>query len=101
MSDQFLPQDEPPERGRPTRVQPHNIAAEEAVLGAMLLSREAIADAIEIVTADDLYKPAHQKIFNAITSLFAAGEPADIVTVADELERSGFLEGLGGNATLI
>ena len=67
----------------------------------MLLSREAIADAIEIVTADDLYKPAHQKIFNAITSLFAAGEPADIVTVADELERSGFLEGLGGNATLI
>ena len=39
----------------------------------MLLSREAIADAIEIVTADDLYKPAHQKIFNAITSLFAAG----------------------------
>ena len=54
MSDQFLPPDEPPERGRPTRVPPHNIAAEEAVLGAMLLSREAIADAIEIVTADDL-----------------------------------------------
>ena len=55
MSDQFLPPDEPPERGRPTRVPPHNIAAEEAVLGAMLLSREAVADAIDIVTADGLY----------------------------------------------
>ena len=64
----------------------------------MLLTREAVADAIEIVTDDDFYKPAHQKIFRAITSLFATGEPADIVTVADELDRAGLLEGIGGNS---
>ena len=104
MSDQFSPPEEsfdnPPQR-RPSRVPPHNIAAEESVLGAMLLTKEAVADAIEIVSSDDFYKPAHQKIFNAITALFAAGEPADIVTVADELGRAGMLEGMGGNATLI
>ena len=101
MSDQFLPPDEPPERRRPARVPPNNIVAEESVLGAMLLTREAVADAIEIVTDDDFYKPAHQKIFRAITSLFATGEPADIVTVADELDRAGLLEGIGGNSKLI
>ncbi|HJM28714.1 MAG: replicative DNA helicase [Acidimicrobiales bacterium] len=104
MSDQFLPpepsDDNPPQR-RAGRVPPHNIAAEESVLGAMLLTKEAIADAIEILSSDDFYKPAHQKIFNAITALFAAGEPADIVTVADELGRAGMLDGMGGNATLI
>ena len=104
MSDQFSPPEEPfdnPPQRRPSRVPPHNIAAEESVLGAMLLTKEAVADAIEIVSSDDFYKPAHQKIFNAITALFAAGEPADIVTVADELGRAGMLEGMGGNATLI
>ena len=104
MSDQFLPPEEPfdsPPQRRSPRVPPHNIPAEESLLGAMLLSKEAIADAIEIVDSDDFYKPAHQKIFNAITALFAAGEPADIVTVADELGRAGMLDGMGGNATLI
>ncbi len=104
MSDQFLPpeppDDNPPQR-RAGRVPPHNIAAEESVLGAMLLTKEAIADAIEILSSDDFYKPAHQKIFDAITALFASGEPADIVTVADELGRAGMLDGMGGNATLI
>ena len=104
MSDQFLPPDEPydtPPQRSPSRLPPHNMAAEESVLGAMLLTKEAIADAIEIITSEDFYKPAHQKIFNAITALFAAGEPADIVTVADELGRSGMLDGIGGNLSLI
>ncbi|MEC7845346.1 MAG: replicative DNA helicase [Actinomycetota bacterium] len=104
MSDQYLPPEEPfenPPQRRSPRVPPHNIAAEESVLGAMLLTKEAIADAIEILNADDFYKPANQKIFNAITALFATGEPADIVTVADELGRAGMLDGIGGNAALI
>jgi replicative DNA helicase len=70
------------------RVPPHNIEAEESLLGAMLLSRDAIADAIERVNAEDFYKPAHAEIFRAITSLYAQGEPADPVTVAEELRRS-------------
>ncbi|MDG2300960.1 MAG: replicative DNA helicase [Acidimicrobiales bacterium] len=105
MSDQFLSSDGPsvtaPTQRRSQRVPPHNLAAEESLIGAMLMSKDAVADAIEIVTGEDFYKPAHQHIFNAITSLFGGGEPADIVTVADELSRANLLEGIGGNATLI
>ena len=78
------------------RIPPHNLEAEESLLGAMLLSRDAIAAAIEICSAEDFYKPAHGHIFEAITSLYSQGEPADPVTVADELRRAGLLEAIGG-----
>ncbi|MGH9186153.1 MAG: replicative DNA helicase [Acidimicrobiales bacterium] len=83
------------------RVPPHNVQAEESLLGAMLLSKDAIAAAVEIVSANEFYKPAHGHIFEAITSLFGAGEPADPVTVAEELSRAGLLEAIGGPATLV
>jgi len=83
------------------RVAPHNLQAEESLLGAMLLSKEAIAVASEVLTADNFYKPAHAHIFDAITSLSAAGEPADPVTVAEELRRAGLLDAVGGPATLV
>jgi len=83
------------------RVLPSNLQAEESLLGAMLLSRDAIAVASELLSADDFYKPAHGHIYDAITTLNAAGEPADPVTVADELRRSGLLEAVGGPAALI
>lgn len=67
----------------------------------MLLSKDAIAVATETVTSDDFYKPAHAHIFEAITNLSAAGEPADPVTVADELRRAGLLDAIGGPATLV
>ena len=86
---------------RGPRVPPHNLQAEESLLGAMLLSRDAIAAAVEIVDADNFYKPAHGHIFEAITSLFAAGEPADPVTVAEELNRAGLLDMVGGMPLLI
>ena len=83
------------------RVPPHNLQAEESLLGAMLLSREAIADAVEICHADDFYKPAHSHVFEAITSLYSQGEPVDLVTVAEELRRADLLEAIGGPSLLI
>jgi replicative DNA helicase len=96
--------DEPPRPARstsPGRVPPHNLQAEESLLGAMLLSKDAIAVASEVLDADHFYKPAHGHIFEAITSLSAAGEPADPVTVAEELRRAGLLDAIGGPATLV
>jgi replicative DNA helicase len=87
--------------GSGDRVPPHNVQAEESLLGAMLLSRDAIAAAVETCGTDDFYKPAHGHIFEAICSLYGQGEPADPVTVADELRRASLLDAIGGPATLI
>jgi replicative DNA helicase len=83
------------------RIPPHNLHAEESLLGAMLLSRDAIAAAVETCSPDDLYKPGHGHVFDAITTLYSRGEPADPVTVADELSRAGLLEPVGGLTKLI
>ncbi|MCH7787866.1 MAG: replicative DNA helicase [Acidobacteria bacterium] len=86
---------------RSERVPPHNLEAEESVLGAMLLSRDAVSDAIEVVSADEFYRPASARVFEAITSLYAVGEPADPVTVAEELDRTGMLDLVGGSQALV
>lgn len=83
------------------RVTPHNLEAEESLLGAMLLSKDAIADALEICTSADFYKPSHQHVFEALTSAFAKGDPADTVTIAEELKRKNVLEEVGGAAQLL
>jgi replicative DNA helicase len=83
------------------RVPPHNLDAEQSLLGAMLLSRDAIAAAVEFCRAEDFYKPAHAHIFDAITTLYSRGEPADPVTVADELGRAGLLDAAGGLQALV
>ncbi|HTN79794.1 MAG TPA: DnaB-like helicase C-terminal domain-containing protein, partial [Acidimicrobiales bacterium] len=83
------------------RVPPHNLDAEASLLGAMLLSASAVAAAIEVVSRDDFYKPAHGHIFEAITSLYGAGEPIDPVTVAEELRRASLLDAIGGSALLV
>ncbi|MEW9530606.1 replicative DNA helicase [Microbispora sp. NPDC049125] len=82
------------------RTPPHNIEAEQSVLGGMLLSKDAIADAIEVLRADDFYRPAHQVIYEVILDLYGRGEPADSVTVFDELQKSGQLLRVGGGAYL-
>src|ERR1700747_2569768 len=84
-----------------SRVPPQNLHAEESLLGAMMLSRDAIAAAVETCSTDDFYRPAHAHIFDAITTLYSRGEPADPVTVADELSRAGLLDAVGGLANLI
>ena len=73
------------------RVPPHDLQAEESLLGAMMLSAEAIASAAGVVTSSDFYKPAHGHVFDAVHTLYASGQPADSVTVADELRRAGLL----------
>ncbi|MCL4156335.1 UNVERIFIED_CONTAM: hypothetical protein GTU68_043280 [Idotea baltica] len=67
----------------------------------MLLSREAIADVVEILDVDNFYKPAHGHVFDAILSLYSAGEPVDAVTVAEELTRADMLEVSGGPGILL
>jgi replicative DNA helicase len=89
------------EEARVGRVPPHNLEAEESLLGAMLLSKDAIASASESIRPEDFYKPAHGHLFEAIQGLYGQGEPVDPVTVAEELRRAGLLENLGGkNAVL-
>ena len=84
-------------RGAGSRVPPHNLDAEASLLGAMLLSKDAIGAAAERgVTPGDFYKPGHQHIHDAIQSLNVAGEPVDVVTVSDKLQRANLLETVGG-----
>ncbi|MDE0215729.1 MAG: replicative DNA helicase [bacterium] len=83
------------------RVPPHDLDAEEALLGAMLLSRDAIADAVNLIRPEHFYRPAHAHVYEAVCSLYAKGEPADAVTVAAELNRQGLTDKVGGNAALV
>ncbi|MHB1518432.1 MAG: replicative DNA helicase [Acidimicrobiales bacterium] len=83
------------------RIPPHNLEAEESLLGAMLLSRDAIAAATELCKPEDFYKSSHGHIFTAITSLFSRGEPADWVTVTEELRRRGLLETIGDPSVFV
>ena len=64
------------------RIPPQDVRAEQSVLGGMLLSKDAIADAGEVVRSSDFYRPAHELIFDAIIDLFSRGEPVDAITVA-------------------
>ncbi|NIR38623.1 MAG: replicative DNA helicase [Actinobacteria bacterium] len=89
------------ETGRSGRVPPHNLEAEESLLGAMLLSRDAIAEAVEVVAVEQFYRPAHAHVYDAISTLYAAGDPVDPVTVGEELDRAGVLETIGGLDGLI
>jgi replicative DNA helicase len=82
------------------RVPPHNLEAEESVLGSMMISKNAVGEALEILRPEDFYRDAHQKICEAISSLFSQGEPSDAITVADELARRGQLESIGGKPYL-
>lgn len=88
----------PEEDGLP--LPPQDIHAEVCTLGGMLLSRAAITDVADTLTGPDFYRPAHELIFDAIAALDEAGEPADAITVADHLERTGNLGRVGGQAYL-
>ena len=78
------------------RLPPQDLEAERSVLGAMLLSAEAMADVVEILDAEDFYRSAHGKIYAAVRGLFGHGEPVDVITAVDALRRSGLLDEVGG-----
>jgi len=77
------------------RTPPQDVAAEQSVLGAMMLSKDAIADVVELLREGDFYRPAHATIYDAIISIYGKGDPADAVTVAAELTRTGEIGRIG------
>lgn len=80
----------------PERTPPHDLLAEQSALGGMLLSKDAVADVIEMLKGADFYVPKHELIFEAILSLYSHGEPTDVVAVTDELIKTGELGRAGG-----
>ncbi|HVB90827.1 MAG TPA: replicative DNA helicase [Acidimicrobiales bacterium] len=91
----------PPPTSTGSRIPPHDLEAEESLLGAMLLSNDAASVAMEVCKAGDFYKPAHGHIFGAICALMERGEAIDAVTVNDELKRSGLLDAVGDPSVFI
>jgi replicative DNA helicase len=82
------------------RTPPQDVGAEQCVLGGMLLSKDAIADVVEILDSGDFYRPIHATVFNCVAALYTDGEPADAVTVAGRLAVTGELGRVGGAAYL-
>jgi replicative DNA helicase len=78
------------------RTPPHDLAAEQCVLGGMMLSKDAISDVLDVIKPHDYYRPAHQIVHDVILDLYGRGEPADAVTVAAELTRNGDIARVGG-----
>jgi len=80
------------------RVPPQSLEAELSVLGAMLLDKEAIGRAAEILDAENFYRDTHRKVFAAMVSVYERGESADLITVTEELRVQGQLDSVGGAA---
>lgn len=79
------------------RLPPQQIEAEQAVLGAMLISEDAVSEALEILDPEDFYRAAHQSIYRAMREVYDAGQPVDVVTVASALRtRDDALDQVGG-----
>ncbi|GAA2680173.1 replicative DNA helicase [Actinoplanes palleronii] len=87
---------ESPNGGQYDKAPPQDVAAEQGVLGGMLLSKDAIADVVEILKTNDFYRPVHATIYDIILNLYGRGEPADALTVAAALADSGDLQRIGG-----
>jgi replicative DNA helicase len=85
-----------PPRGGFDRTPPQDVAAEQSVLGGMMISKDAIADVVEQLRGTDFYRPAHEAVYDAILDLYGRGEPADAVTVAAELTKRGEMSRIGG-----
>ena len=82
------------------RIPPNNISAEKSVLGSMMLDERAVAEAVNVLKEKSFYVPAHRLIFSAITSLFEAQKPIDIISVATSLQTQSSLEKIGGEEYL-
>ncbi len=83
------------------KIPPQSIDIEEAVLGALVLDQDALSNSIDIIKKEYFYSPENAIIFQAISALFAAGSPVDIITVSEQLKKMGHLDTVGGNYKLI
>lgn len=79
-----------------TRIPPHDLAAEQSVLGSMIIDRDAIISATEVLTGEDFYRPDHKAIYDAMVELFSKGEPVDLITLKSKLDEKGVTEQIGG-----
>src|SRR2546430_2922358 len=85
----------------PTRIPPHNLDAERAVLGAVLLEgREALPRVVEVLRPSDFYTEAHRAMYQAMLTLFDRGAPVDSLTLSEELRRTDQLQFIGGPAAI-
>jgi hypothetical protein len=82
------------------RVLPHDLDAEQSVLGAILIDNSVFALAAAVVGAGDFFRQSHQRVFTCITGLLERGAEADLITVKESLERNGLLDDVGGPAYL-
>jgi len=82
------------------RLPPQSIEAEQSVLGALLIDKDAVIEVAEFLRADDFYRGHHGTIYAAILDLYERREPVDLVTVSEVLERNGHLDAVGGSAYL-
>jgi replicative DNA helicase len=101
ITDDARPESRPPAAAPATsgsfdKSPPQDVAAEQGVLGGMLLSKDAIADVVEMLKTNDFYRPVHSTIFDTVLDLYGRGEPADALTVAAALADSGDLQRIGG-----
>ena len=82
------------------RVPPHDLEAEASVLGAILLDQTALSRVLEIIQPEDFYRENNAQVYRAAIELFREGEPIDLVTLGDQLQKQGVLERVGGRAHL-
>ncbi len=78
------------------KLPPQNIEAEQSVLGGVLIENEAVHKVMEILTAEDFYRDAHRKIYDALMDLAERDEPADLITLTNELRKKEHLDSVGG-----
>ena len=89
-----------PDNTQSGRIPPQDVEAEKAVLGAMLLDKHAVSPAIELLQPDFFYSTANEKIFGSMLELYTRNVEIDVITVREELRRTGHLENIGGSAYL-
>src|SRR5205085_9885129 len=101
VSERILPPSAPETpAGLLTRVPPHDLEAEMALLGSLLLDGEMVGAVVPLLRPDDFYRTAHRRLYETILSLYERGEPCDVLLVMKELERTGSLAEAGGRELL-
>lgn len=92
--------DNPPRPQKGVRMPPNSVDSEQTILGGLMLNAQAFDEISDVLAADDFYRADHKMIYEAIVALHTRGEPADVLTVYNELERNGRAEAAGGRPYL-